>query len=133
MTHRVAGPGRLHARSRWILTFVGGFALVAAMSGFLVTRSDPADTGHAPRTSLTISPHEVSAVPFDGVLLVYGRHALTGDQVQALSTALGRPVTAVHGGEIAVASGRSDFPIVPVLMFTADARSYATAANAPGP
>jgi hypothetical protein len=95
-----------------------------------VTRANPASTEPAPRASSTISSDAVSTVPFDGMLLVYGRHALTREQVQALSTALGRPVTAVHGGEIAVASGRKDFPIVPVLMFTADARSYAIAANA---
>lgn len=78
------------------------------------------------------SARTTGGLPFAGMFLVYGRHALGADQVRALSRAIARPVVAVNGGEVAVASGRRDFPVVPVLMFTVDATAYARAAGSPG-
>jgi hypothetical protein len=119
----VSSPGRR--------ILLGSLALTLAAVGVLVPRPHRGLTGSRPQRSSGTSPHAVIAVPFDGMLLVYGRHSLTRDQVRALGTALKRPVVAVHGGEVALASGRRDFPIIPVLSFTADPRSYAAAAHAP--
>jgi hypothetical protein len=77
------------------------------------------------------SPGVASSVPFAGRLLVYGRHALTPAQVTALSAAAAGPVTAVHGGEVAVLAGPAGYPSVPVQAFTVDPRSYAAAAGTP--
>lgn len=62
-------------------------------------------------------------------LLVYGRHALTAEQVAALRAAAPGAVIPVYGGELALRSGRPDFPLVLVQAFTVDARSYAAAAG----
>lgn len=68
---------------------------------------------------------------FNGLLLVYGRHALTAAQVRSVVRAVSGVVTPVYGGELALRSGRSDYPSVPVQALSVDPTSYAAAAQRP--
>jgi hypothetical protein len=86
-------------------------------------------TGGSPRSGAT-SPGTWPA-PFQGWLLVYGRHGLTATQVGAVERVVGPTLTAVHGGEVAVRSNHPGFPMVPVQTFTVDPVQYARAAGRP--
>lgn len=99
----------------------------AGVTGIGLQHAAPIGQPHAqPRGEVTV-PH----APFSRRLLVYGRHALTTAEVEALSAAAAGPVTAVYGSELQLASGRSDYPLVPVQAFTVDPGSYAAAAEQP--
>lgn len=74
---------------------------------------------------------DAAAGPFAGQLLVYGRHALTDAEVASLRAAVPGRVTPVYGGEVSVASGRADFPEIPVQTLTVDPAAYAAAAHVP--
>ena len=74
---------------------------------------------------------DAASGPFHGRLLVYGRHALTAAQVATLRQAVRGPVTPVYGGELALATGRSDYPELDVQAFTVDPASYAAAVGTP--
>ncbi|MEO6204544.1 MAG: M15 family metallopeptidase [Mycobacteriales bacterium] len=101
--------------------------LVGGLTTLTPWRSDPAGADRR-----TVSPAPETHEPFSRRLLVYGRHGLTPAEVAAVSRAAVGPVTAVHGRELAFASGRAGYPVVPVLGFTVDAASYAAAAENPG-
>ena len=103
--------------------------IVAAggVAGIGLQHATPAARPNAqPRSHISVPP-----APFSRRLLVYGRHPLTTAEVRALTGAAAGPVTPVYGSELQLASGRADYPLVPVQAFTVDPDSYAAAAEQP--
>ncbi len=103
-------------------------ALVVGLAGCTGTRpAARVDTG-ARDSRLTITPGE--RLLFADQLLVYGFHGFAATDLAAIRRQVSG-VTPVVVAEVAVASGRPSYPIVPVETMSADPQAYAVAAGRP--
>ncbi len=121
-------------QGRRLSAFLGGLLLVLVLIG----ANHPAgltDLAHPvaqPRTATEARPAQPQAprAPFEGMLLGYAFHGFTADELARVRRAVPGTV-AVVTGEVAVASGRPSYPVVPVEAMTADPTEYAAAAGDP--
>ena len=119
---------------RQLLGLTSGLLLLALIAGVArgPAQQPAALSGSGGHVSAPLIPTPVptSEVPFAGRLLAYAFHGFTAPELDRIRRAV--PGTlAVSVGEVAVASGKTAYPVVPVEAMTAPAGDYATAAGRP--